>query len=166
MASCVLATRLVCDKDPVLARVARARALKFFRWLRGFSPSLRSNARRNVSASENPTEAAIVSKVRFGTVRRRFASLIRKASTNSAGVLPNTLLNARLKWLGDMHAFRASTFVERSAWRFRMIHGMSSENRSAGWLSNTTGFGSFRFASPLIGTLTNSCATTDATCRP
>src|SRR5262249_6247256 len=64
---------------------------KMLTHFRGFAPSLRSNARRNAFASEKPTEAAMVSIVRFGTDRRRFASLIRSVSTNSAGVLLNTL---------------------------------------------------------------------------
>ena len=74
----------------------------------------------------------MVSRVRFGTDRRRFASLMRRVSTNSPGALPNTLLNARLKWLGDMHALRASVLIERFSCKFRMIQGMSSAKRSAG----------------------------------
>src|SRR6266480_1511103 len=102
------------------------------RQVRGFAPNRRSNARRKASLSEKPTEAAMVSRVRFGTERRRRASLRRKFSTNPPGALPNTLLKARLKWLGDMHALRASVLIERSSCKFRMIHGMSSAKRSAG----------------------------------
>src|ERR1044072_479349 len=100
----------------------------------------------------------MVSRVLFGTDRRRFASLIRKVSTNSAGALPNTLLKALLKWLGDMHALRASALTERSACKFRMIHGISSAKRSAGWLSNTKGIGSLLWPLPFVAVLTNSLA--------
>ena len=72
----------------------------------------------------------MVSRVRFGTERRRFASLMRRVSTNSAGALPNKLLKARLKWLGDMHAFRASVLTERSSCKFRMIQYHKFHRRS------------------------------------
>ena len=74
----------------------------------------------------------MVSRVRFGTERRRLASLMRRVSTNSAGVLPNTLLKARVKWLGDMQIRRAKLLTERSSCRFRMTHGINSAKRSAG----------------------------------
>src|SRR5215470_15959867 len=68
-------------------------ALKFSRYPLGFAPKRLSKARRNASASEKPTEAAMVSRVLLRVERRRFASLRRRFSTNWVGVLPKTLLN-------------------------------------------------------------------------
>jgi hypothetical protein len=63
----------------------------------GFSPNRFSNARLNSTALEKPTSSATLATVFLGLDRRRLASFTRKFSTNPAGVLPSTLLNARLK---------------------------------------------------------------------
>src|SRR4028118_1614133 len=82
--------------------------------LLGRTPNRRLKALLNAAGRVKPTEAATLFNVLPGVTRRRFASLRRRFSTNSEGGLPNTLLNARLKWSCDMQARRASASTERS----------------------------------------------------
>jgi len=132
----------------------------------GLTPNRFSNARRNWSVFEKPTSSATLWTVFLGVERRRRASLRRKFSTNAAGVLPSTLVNARLKWLGDIHARRASVLTERSPCKFRIIHGTSSANRLIGWLSNASGFDNSVLPFRSRRGIPNSCTAASATWHP
>src|ERR1700730_2502363 len=105
----------------------------------GLTPSRRSKARRKASALLNPTDVPTFSTLLSPTERRRRASSSRNLSTKSAGVAPNSILNRRLKCLGQRHAWAARVSTDKSSFRWLSIQVVNSDKRETDSVWNWRG---------------------------